>query len=406
MDNKFSFTDSRILKIRPPSGGRSFYYDTKQPMLRFQVTATGTKTFQVYAWDPMRKRPVTLTLGKYPRSIEQARREASIRLEQIHGGMDISESRRQRRTEWTLRQAFQAWLDTHVSIHRSPKYRFDSEQLFNRHIDPIFGNKLVSDIGRDAVRAWHRKLTEKPRERGAGCLAPSTANRCLALVRSIYSQMMEHLDNPARGVKQFRERSRDRFLKPEELKRFFISIGEEPNQNIPDFLLIALFTGARRANVLAMKWGDIDFSLGTWTIRAEESKNREPMTIPLVAPVVEILLRRKQLARSIFVFPGSGKAGHLVEPKSGWTRIIHRAGLKDVRIHDLRRTLGSFQAIGGASTAIIGKSLGHKNPQSTSIYSRLSLDPVRKSVEAAVELMQTSAEASAQSQVVDIRKGR
>jgi integrase len=218
--------------------------------------------------------------------------------------------------------------------------------------------------------------------------------------------MMEHLDNPARGVKQFRERSRDRFLKPEELKRFFISIGEEPNQNIPDFLLIALFTGARRANVLAMKWGDIDFSLGTWTIRAEESKNREPMTIPLVAPVVEILLRRKQLARSIFVFPGSGKAGHLVEPKSGWTRIIHRAGLKDVRIHDLRRTLGSFQAIGGASTAIIGKSLGHKNPQSTSIYSRLSLDPVRKSVEAAVELMQTSAEASAQSQVVDIRKGR
>jgi integrase len=130
------------------------------------------------------------------------------------------------------------------------------------------------------------------------------------------------------------------------------------------------------------------------------------MTIPLVAPVVEILLRRKQLARSIFVFPGSGKAGHLVEPKSGWTRIIHRAGLKDVRIHDLRRTLGSFQAIGGASTAIIGKSLGHKNPQSTSIYSRLSLDPVRKSVEAAVELMQTSAEASAQSQVVDIRKGR
>jgi integrase len=73
------------------------------------------------------------------------------------------------------------------------------------------------------------------------------------------------------------------------------------------------------------------------------------------------------------------------EPKKGWHRITSRAGLKNLRIHDLRRTMGSYQAIAGASLTIIGKSLGHKSPQSTAIYARLSNDPVRASMEAAFD---------------------
>ena len=88
-----------------------------------------------------------------------------------------------------------------------------------------------------------------------------------------------------------------------------------------------------------------------------------------------------------FVFPGRGKTGHLAEPKKGWQRILSRAGLGDLRIHDLRRTLGSWQAKQGASFAIIGKSLNHKNQNTTAIYARLDLDPVRDSVNAATTAM-------------------
>jgi len=86
-------------------------------------------------------------------------------------------------------------------------------------------------------------------------------------------------------------------------------------------------------------------------------------------------------------FPGEGKVGHLADPKKAWHRVLKRAGICDLRVHDLRRTLGSWQAAAGANSYIIGKSLGHKSQQSTAIYARLNLDPVRASVNQAIDAM-------------------
>jgi integrase len=102
---------------------------------------------------------------------------------------------------------------------------------------------------------------------------------------------------------------------------------------------------------------------------------------------IEMLKIRKSNRSSFFVFPGNGRTGHLIEPKTGWRRILERAGIKDLRIHDLRRTLGSWQAITGSSLPIIGKSLNHKNASTTQIYARLNLDPVRESVQKATVAM-------------------
>ena len=89
-----------------------------------------------------------------------------------------------------------------------------------------------------------------------------------------------------------------------------------------------------------------------------------------------------------WVFPSfSSKTGHLADPKRAWKRILEKAQIQDLRIHDIRRTLGSYQAITGASLPVIGKSLGHKSSQATQIYSRLNNDPVRQSMEKAIGLM-------------------
>jgi integrase len=167
---------------------------------------------------------------------------------------------------------------------------------------------------------------------------------------------------------------------------------------------MSLLTGARRANVLAMKWVEIDFKRAEW--RIPRTKNDDPHTIPLMPEALAILVQRQSGSESVYVFPGPGKSGHLVEPKGGWRRIFDRdeltqleaqiqaAGgrvaipegeslaeslkramsaakrlridpskvrIPDVRIHDLRRTLGSWQARTGASLSIIGKSLNHKS---------------------------------------------
>ena len=95
------------------------------------------------------------------------------------------------------------------------------------------------------------------------------------------------------------------------------------------------------------------------------------------------------------MFPGCGKTEHLVEPKSAWQRVVKRAKLNDGRMHDLRRTLGSWQAAGGASLLIIGKSLGHRSERATRIYARLANDPVRESVEKATVAMIDAADGTA-----------
>ncbi len=104
-----------------------------------------------------------------------------------------------------------------------------------------------------------------------------------------------------------------------------------------------------------------------------------------------ILRIRKPTEPPTFVFPGDGKSRHLIEPKRGWNRILERAGIDNLRIHDLRRTLGSWQAKTGASLAIIGKSLNHKNQNTTAIYARLDLEPVRESVNTATSAMMAAA---------------
>ena len=174
-------------------------------------------------------------------------------------------------------------------------------------------------------------------------------------------------------------------MQPDELPRFFEALANEPNETARDFFMVSLLTGARKSNVLAMRWKDISFNAATW--RIEETKNGEAQTVHLPSQAVELLKARKLESDSPWVFPGNGKSGHLADPKKAWTRILSEAGIDDLRIHDLRRTLGSYQAATGANGYTIGKSLGHKSQQSTAIYARLNLDPVREPLNKATDAM-------------------
>lgn len=185
-----------------------------------------------------------------------------------------------------------------------------------------------------------------------------------------------------------------------------------------------------------MAWRDVDLEGSVW--RIEVTKNGTPQTVTLSPEAISILTdRKRQTTGSRYVFPGHGKTGHIVEPKKSWATILIRSSIHrlldhlqaegaigleeletannllitapakaekhylavaktmqidpavydmtDLRIHDLRRTLGSWQAKTGASLAIIGKSLNHRSHQATAIYARLDLDPVRQSVNTATQ---------------------
>ncbi|MBA3756111.1 MAG: tyrosine-type recombinase/integrase [Nitrosomonas sp.] len=383
MKNRFNFTKKDIDALpMPDPGKRDTYHDTKTTSLQLRITSTGVKTFSVYrrikSGDPER-----ITLGRFPdMTIEQARREAARIAVDISDGKNPAEIKRGKKAELTFSDLF----GDYMARHSKPKKKtwFEDQAQFRLYLENPLGKKKLSTIDRKSIAHIHSGITK------AG-YAP-TANRVKALLSSVFGWAISAglcETNPVIGIKSNKENQRDRFLQSDELPRFFKALAEERNSTIRDYILISLLTGARRSNVLAMRWQDISFDRHEW--RIEVTKNGIPQTVALSPEAIEILQNRKLSDNAIFVFPGSGKSGHLEEPKKGWKRLLEHAGINNLRIHDLRRTLGSWQAKTGASLAIIGKSLNHKNQNTTAIYERLDLDPVRDSVNKATSAMFTAA---------------
>ena len=383
MATRINFTKAAIISLPvPKSGKRNTYLDSKTAGLQLRITSNGIVTFSVYR-RTKGGGPERITLGRYPdMTIEQARRKAAEINADIANDLNPSEVKRGRKAELTFCDLFAEYLERHSKPNK--KTWTEDKSKYDTYLAKPLGNKKLSTIDRSSIATIHSNITR------AGY--PVTANRVKALVSSIFgwaiSAGLWQL-NPALGIRLNREYSRDRFLQGDELPKFFQALADEQNDTMRDYFLLSLLTGARRANVLSMQWKDINLERGEW--RIEETKNATPQTVTLSPEALDVLSNRKPLEPAIFVFPGNGKSGHLIEPKKGWKRILDRAGIDDLRIHDLRRTLGSWQAKTGASLAIIGKSLNHKSQNTTAIYARLDLDPVRESVNTATNAIMVAA---------------
>ncbi|MHC4698244.1 MAG: tyrosine-type recombinase/integrase [Planctomycetota bacterium] len=375
---KINFTKQALARIKPPTDqDRLYVYDKRLPGLAVCVTRTGSRTFYVYR--RARGRPVRVRLGRFPEvTIEQARRQTSAVLAEIARGRDPQEEKRTLRRQCTLGELFEHYREVHAKPHCREKTRAEDRRMFDKHLS-TWRARRISLISSADVAALHGRI---------GAKRPYMANKLLGLLSRLFNHGRRTLrltmQNPCEGIRKFPEQQRERFLDADELGQFFEALAGE-SEPFRTFFLILLLTGARRGNVQAMKWADVDLDRGIWRISHTESKNRAAMLVVLSPEVVGLLQRLSIDADgSEYVFPSRGRTGHLIEPKSAWKRILARAGLTDCRMHDLRRTLGSWQAAGGTSLPIIGKTLGHKSISTTQIYARLSVDPVRQSVDRTV----------------------
>ena len=425
---RFNFTKEALTSLPLPAGGqRAIYHDAKTTGLQIRVTSTGVRTFSLYR-RIKGGQPARVTLGRFPEmTIEQARKLAARVNSEIEEGANPADVKRAHKGEPTLSEFFKEYGERHGQRKRA---WHDDQQRFRDYLEKPLGARKLSAITREMIG---RILSDMELAGRAG----ATVNNVRALSSGVFGKAIEWsylTDNPVKGIKTRKSNKRDRFLQANELPRFFISVGEEPNQSIRDYVLLSLLTGARRANVQAMRWNQINLSERIW--RIPDTKNGTPQNVTLSPEAIEILKTRKESAEGAFVFPGKGESGHLVEPRKGWERILDRDELKqlairieaangtfaakegealadalararkaakrmkidtegcritDLRIHDLRRTLGSWQAKQGASLAIIGKSLNHKSQAATAIYARLDLDPVRASVNSATAAMMEAA---------------
>jgi len=377
MPTTFPFSEKRISKLKPPIGkDREYHKDKTHPGLQVCVTSTGSKTY--YLVKRTDGRPTRHLLGTTEElSVDTARKAAATKAGKIASGENPQAERRRKREEPTLEKLHKHWM-IYANAHKKPVSAAEDKRIFDTLLKPLASRRL-STIKKADVQALHSKIGAKN-----GIYA---ANRTLALLRSMFNKAEDigyRGDNPARGVKLFKEESRDRFLQPGELEAFFKALEEEEGI-FHDYFLLLLLTGARKNNVMMMQWSDLDLTAGWW--RIGDNKSGSVVVVPLVAPAIAILTTRyEQRNGGEWVFPGR-RGGHLVEPDKAWARILDRAKLTDLRIHDLRRSLGSWMAGQNVSLTIIGKVLGHKTPQATMIYSRLAIDPQRLAMENATTAM-------------------
>jgi integrase len=383
---KYNFTKNFIESLKPAKEGkRDYYRDNKVSGLEIMITSKGSKSFKITK--KKNGKIIRVTLGTYPDlSIENARKKAFEVNAQISNGINPNQEKNNLKQEITFGELFDQFIERYSKPHKIT-WEQDVREIsrFTQH----WFKKKISAISTQDIKALHDKVGS---ENGL-----YQANRLFDKIRTMYNKAIEwgwKGENPAKGIKKFKESSRDRFIQTDEMPRFFKALEEEENQIVKNYIYISLYTGARKGNVFAMRWEDINFASKEW--RMPKTKNGDALTVPLVEEALEVLKKQKKENEKLdlkdfqkqWVFPSlTSKSGHLEEPKKVWKRILSKAKITNLRIHDIRRTLGSYQAISGASLPIIGKSLGHKSSSSTQIYSRMNLDPVRQSLEKAIGLI-------------------
>jgi integrase len=366
---------------RCPTKGREFLRDADLPGFGVRLT----KRDKVFILEKrVRGRMRRLTIGAYGAlTLEQARARALALTGEIIDGQDPADARQATREELTFGELAELYLTRHAPRKRTAQ---NDRNMLTRYLEP-WRTRRLSSLSRKDVALLHSRMGET---------TPYAANRVVALIRKMFN--LAHLwgvyagENPGTGIELFPEEKRDRFVQPHELPTLFEALNTEPNPYTKTAFLVALLTGARRGEVLAMRWEDVDLAQAIW--RIPHTKANRPHWLPLAQPVVSLLQALPHLYDNPYVFPGRDGKGPLVNLAKAWTRIRMRAGLTDVRIHDLRRTLGSWFAADGASLLLIGKALNHTQVSTTAIYARLNLDSVRTVLETNAQRMLALADPS------------
>jgi integrase len=382
------------------SGRDRIVFDSQLPGLGLRITLTGKRIFVAQARVAGRKRRITI--GYAPdMSLSQARSEALQTLAAMRGGIDPTADRKARlrasvAKTITVKDLSDRWLNEFVIPKLKPRTVLDYKQLLTRPILPTLGNYTVAEIDRGHIEGLHLGLKNTPRR----------ANYAVTVVRALLSFAVRHglrANNPAAGIKLYRENKRERFLSEAEIGAAADGItAAETDGTIGPFaacgLRLALLTGARSGEITSIQWHHVDWQRRL--IPLPDSKNNEPRTIHLSDSAIEVL--RNTPHAGPFVVAGMKRGVPYKNLTHAWARARKYAGLDDVRLHDLRHSYASLAAGRGVSLYTIGKLLGHKDPVSTQRYAHLARDIVQSASDEIGEAMQAAIK-KPRSKVVKLR---
>lgn len=365
----------RTVDALKPRERDHFEWDDEIKGFGVRVLPTGRKVFYAqYRQSGVQRR---VKLGVYGAvTADEARTKAKSVLGDVADGENPALRIAFERGSPSVREVCERFMEGHVATHCKPRTATEYKRSVDLFIVPAFGNRRIVDIERADISALHHDMRDKPYQ----------ANRTLGVLSKMFNLaevwgLRPDGSNPCRHVQKYTERKRERFLSAGELQRLGATLdeleatGAESLPAINAIRLLAL-TGCRLSEIQTLKWEYID---GAY-IHLPDSKTGPRKTA--IAPAVHQVLERIEcIPGNPYVITGIVEGHHLTDMQRPWRRIRIRAGLEDVRIHDLRHTYASHALANGVDIPTVGKLLGHSQLQTTMRYAHLADEAIRDASE-------------------------
>lgn len=379
----------RIVDAAAADPARRFYvWDTDIKGFGLQVLPSGGKSY-VYQYRTPEGRTRRATIGKHGEfTPDQARVTAEKMRSDIRDGRDPLDDKRERRDAKTVNDVLDAYLDGEAFAAKADKTRATDRGRINRHIRPLLGRDYVSKLTPEkikrasaAIAAGKTALTEKTGVRGLARVRGGigAARKSVRLLHTALAWAVSEglvAGNPAEGVKTGSDGTRDVILEDAEAyARLFRSLDTmEYERRIrpaaADAIRVIALTGARRGEIIGLRWGDVDLKAGLLTLLSHKTAGStgKPRIIGLPAVAQAIIARQPPGEAQAYVFAPARGSGQISINKP-WTDVRVAAELpKELGLHGLRHSLATHMALAGAQASAIMTALGHANMATSQRY--------------------------------------
>jgi integrase len=396
----------RVIDALSATSRTKVHYDPDLKGFGVRITSTGYKAWIVEYRPGGGGRNVSTTrmsLGSVSTlTPDEARRRAREILAEVRLGGDPARERSENRRAQTVAQFVAGFIERHVRVKLKGSTTASYEDLLNRLVVTGLGSTRMTAVTQKQVADLHRKVGQN---------SPGSANKMLAVISSMFGfaaleGVVAKGTNPTQGIERFPETAMERYLTTEEIERIGEAIREGETVGIPwqdrdtsnnpkakhgrkaedrislldqhaaAAMRLLLLTGARSGEILNLRWSDVDFERAL--LHLPDSKTGKKRIV-LNAPALAVLAALPRIGQ--YVIPGRDPDKPRTAFRRSWKAVLRRAGVSDVRVHDLRHTHASFGVNAGMGLAVVGKLLGHTQVATTQRYAHLADDPVRKASE-------------------------
>ena len=346
---------------------KTLFFDSDCKWLVLEVRSTHTATYYL-RFPSARGGTRLLKLGDVlDLTLAQARQKADKYRSMIAMGEDPAEDKALLRQVPTVNTFIH---DSYLPYVKGYKRSWKCDEgLLRKHIEPVWGKRYLDQITKAdliSLMAQHRTTH-----------APGSCNRLLILLRYVFSCAIKWetpgiAKNPTAGTPLMKEdNQKERYLSTDEAQRLYTQLQQSDNQMLQYIVPMLILTGARKREVLDARWEDFDFERRHWRIHT--TKLGKPRFVPMSDGVVSLL---ESLPRfdCEWVFANPKTLKPYVSIFCSWNTARTKAGLADVRIHDLRHSYASFLVNAGRSLYEVQRLLGHTQIKTTQRYAHLSHD--------------------------------